>query len=277
MNRRIIKYAIVLLVLLALAFFCWWQNNGLTVTRYQLSSDRVPDGLDGYTIVQVSDLHNKLFGGGQAGLLEKIAQAEPDLIVITGDIIDRTHTELEPALALARGAAALAPVYYVTGNHEFSVDSSDYTQLMVGLGQAGVVLLDDQTRELALPGGVSLVLTGLSDRSLRDDTLTRLAEGWPEGEGVFRVLLAHEPQYVERYAASGADLVFCGHAHGGQIRLPWIGGLFAPGQGVLPRYTSGLYPVEHTTMVVSRGIGNSVFPLRLFNRPEVVVLTLNAQ
>ena len=251
---------------------CRWQNDGLMLTRYTAALPGLPEELEGITLVQVSDLHSKRLGEGQKLLLNTISQAEPDVILLTGDLVDGRRPELEPALELARGAAALAPTCYVTGNHETSLPWETYEQIENGLEAAGVVLLDNRTEELTLPGAGRLVLTGLCDDNLEDGTLAKLSASWPED--AVTVLLAHEPQYIENYAASGMDLVFSGHAHGGQIRLPLVGGLFAPGQGFLPKYTAGIYQLGETQMVVSRGIGGSLFPQRVLNRPEVVAVTL---
>ena len=251
---------------------CRWQNDGLMLTRYTAALPGLPEKLEGLTLVQVSDLHSKRMGERQEVLLNTISQAKPDVILLTGDLVDGRQPELEPALELARGAAALAPTYYVTGNHETSLPRKTLEQIENGLEAEGVVLLDNCTEELSLPGGGTMVLTGLSDDNLGDGTLKRLSVSWPEN--AVTVLLAHEPQYIENYAASGVDLAFCGHAHGGQIRLPLVGGLFAPGQGILPKYTAGIYQLGETQMVVSRGIGGSLFPQRVWNRPEVVAVTL---
>lgn len=251
---------------------CRWQNDGLMLTRYTAALPGLPEELEGLTLVQVSDLHSKRMGEGQEVLLNTISQAKPDVILLTGDLVDGRQPELEPALELARGTAALAPTYYVTGNHETSLPRKTLEQIENGLEAEGVVLLDNRTEELSLPGGGTMVLTGLSDDNLGDGTLERLNASWPED--AVTVLLAHEPQYIENYAASGVDLAFCGHAHGGQIRLPLVGGLFAPGQGFLPKYTAGIYQLGETQMVVSRGIGGSLFPQRVWNRPEVVAVTL---
>ena len=272
--RRRSKYlwgGAAMLCLLAVPV-CRWQNDGLMLTRYTAALPGLPAELEGLTLVQVSDLHSKRLGEGQEVLLDAISRAEPDVILLTGDLVDGRRPALEPALELGRGAAALAPTYYVTGNHETSLPWKTYEQIEDGLESAGVVLLDNRTEELTLPGGGRLVLAGLCDDNLRDGTLERLSAAWPED--AFTVLLAHEPQYIENYAKSGVDLVFSGHAHGGQIRLPLVGGLFAPGQGFLPKYTAGIYKLGETRMVVSRGIGGSLFPQRVFNRPEVVTVTL---
>ncbi len=255
-----------------LILFCWWQNNGLTVGRYEYRAPAVSKDLDGYTIVHLSDLHSQRFGAGQSGLLKLAEGLEPDLILLTGDLVDRNRTRLTPALELAEGAAKLAPVFYVTGNHEWSISNREREELLDGLSRAGAVLLDDRWTVLDV-GESRLVLAGLSDQSLRNSTAGTLMEGVPEE---LTILLAHEPQFFTWYASAGADLVFSGHAHGGQIRLPLVGGLYAPGQGFLPRLTQGLYEVGDTAMVVSRGLGNSTFPLRVFNRPEVAVLTLRS-
>lgn len=254
--------------------FGWWQNNGLTVSRYEYASEKVDRELDGFTIVQISDLHNHRFGPGQSRLMEAAAGLEPDLIVITGDIVDCHRTDLAPALELVRGLAALAPVYYVTGNHEWVLPSQVRGELLAGLEEAGAVVLENRTASIRSGEG-GFTLLGLSDENLTDGTLEGLMQDVPAGE--LTVLLAHEPQHWDRYAAAGADLVFSGHAHGGQVRLPLVGGLFAPGQGVLPELTEGVHTAGEAALAVSRGLGNSVFPLRLFNRPEVVALTLRVE
>ena len=254
--------------------FGWWQNNGLTVSRYEYRSPKVGAALDGATVLQISDLHNHQFGEGQGRLLAAVAGLEPDLVVVTGDMVDCHRTDPAPALELVRGLVALAPVYYVTGNHEWVLSSQVRGELLTGLEEAGATVLEDRVTRVALGEGY-LTLAGLSDGSLKGDALERLAADFPRGE--LTLLLAHEPQHLERYAATGADLVFSGHAHGGQVRLPLVGGLYAPGQGVLPELTEGIHTAEGTTLVVSRGLGNSTFPLRLFNRPEVVTVTLRTE
>ena len=273
MKKKYYLAAGAVLAVLAVPFG-WWQNNGLTVSRYEYAAEKVGRELDGFTIVQISDLHNHRFGPGQSRLIEAAAGLEPDLIVITGDIVDCHRTDLAPALELVRGLAGLAPVYYVTGNHEWVLSAAVREELLAGLEAAGAAVLENRTAQISAgEGGFTLI--GLSDRNLTDGTLANLMDGIPEG--TLTVLLAHEPQHWDRYAAAGADLVFSGHAHGGQVRLPLVGGLFAPGQGVLPELTEGVHTAGEAALAVSRGLGNSIFPLRLFNRPEVVAVMLRAQ
>ncbi len=283
MDKRKRKRWIVLAALCALLAclipYLLWANTVLTVSHVEL--DLLP-GEGSFTIAQVSDLHNAEFGGGNGELLTILEEAEPDLIAITGDLIDSRRTEPAPALAFLEGAVELAPVCYVTGNHEFRAYDA-YQGLKSQMEELGVIVLENESMVLE---EVPLRVIGLDDPSfgVRSDpsatpeqilqgALTVLAPQAGE-EDLRTVLLAHRPEYVELYAQHGADLVLSGHAHGGQVRLPGVGGLYAPGQGFLPAYTSGLYQIGETSLVVSRGLGNSLFPLRVNNRPEVVLVEL---
>ena len=283
MDKRKRKRWIVLAALCALLAclipYLLWANTVLTVSHVEL--DLLP-GEGSFTIAQVSDLHNAEFGGGNGELLTILEEAEPDLIAITGDLIDSRRTDPAPALAFLEGAVELAPVCYVTGNHEFRAYDA-YQDLKSHMEELGVIVLENESMVLE---EVPLRVIGLDDPSfgVRSDpsatpeqivqgALTALAPQAGE-EDLRTVLLAHRPEYVELYAQHGADLVLSGHAHGGQVRLPGVGGLYAPGQGFLPAYTSGLYQIGETSLVVSRGLGNSLFPLRVNNRPEVVLVEL---
>ncbi|MDD4842829.1 MAG: metallophosphoesterase [Anaerotignum sp.] len=256
---------------ICLAGFLYWQNNGLMLTQLTYSQN-VPEGFDGYKILQVSDLHNKSFGQNQERLLNKIRTAEPDIIVITGDLIDRNRTDLEVAMTFVEGAVTLAPVYYVSGNHEHQ--SGCFDELAEKLTSAGVIVLENG-KSMVERNGDTIEILGLADKRVNPyyaQVLSTLIKGGNEAS--FRVLLSHRPELFETYVESGVNLAFTGHAHGGQIRLPLIGGIFAPNQGFFPAYTSGIYEEENTAMVVSRGLGGSSFPFRIFNRPEVVMVTL---
>lgn len=255
----------LLAALALIAVYLYAQNNWLQLSRYALKADLEKP----MTIVQLSDLHNARFGEAQARLMDMVRAQSPDAIVITGDLIDDTKGDDAPALELARGCAAIAPTYFVTGNHEKL--SRSYEDFLPELEKTGVINLSGRT--VTLENGATL--TGAQDAGFigRENYAGYVASLAPEADG-YHILLAHRPEFVASYAAAGFDLAICGHAHGGQIRLPFIGGLYAPGQGKLPRYTAGLYDAGDITMLVSRGLGNSVFPFRVNNRPEVVVLTL---
>ncbi|TCT17156.1 hypothetical protein EDC18_101454 [Natranaerovirga pectinivora] len=285
MNKNNTKKAIlsILLVFILLIFFFIWQNNSIVITHINYTNIKIPTEFYEYTIVQISDLHNKNFGKNQIKLLNKIKEIGPDIIVVTGDIIDARHTDIDIAMTFIYGGVKIAPIYYVSGNHE--ARSGVYNTLREQLEDAGVTILDDNALELVLNDS-SIQLLGLSDPAfipfsymdnpINDVIGRRLNElNSPSENNTFKILLSHRPELLEIYVDNKVDLVFTGHAHGGQFRLPFIGGLFAPNQGFFPKYTSGAHSVEETTMIVSRGLGNSIFPLRIFNRPEIIVVKLN--
>ena len=289
-RKKYIKSALVLLIVIALLLFCSYQNRHLETTYYTYKAEQLGADLEGYRIVQISDLHNVKFGKNNQKLVDRIRECEPDMIVLTGDLVDSNHTNVDRAVQFVDEIVKICPVYYVTGNHEYWLEKSEYDELMDGLVSAGVVILDNQVVEISR-GDAKFRLVGLDDRSLADGTLEALlsdesirnnqaeqkeeiADNEDSGEKELTVVLAHEPQYLARYAGTGVDLVLSGHAHGGQFRLPFVGRIVAPDQGFLPEYTAGEYYMNGTEMIVSRGLGNSVIPVRLFNYPEIVCVDL---
>ena len=257
-------------------------NTNLEITEYYVTSSKIPDSFDGFEIAQVSDLHNAEFGEGNSDLLALLSEVEPHVIVLTGDLIDSRHTDMDIALDFAGKAVQIAPVYYVTGNHEARVP--EYEQLKTGLTDLGVTVLENQKVQIT-KDGESITLMGIQDPSFRTDYLFGDAESVSrqaitslqnESDG-FTVLLSHRPELFDLYVDTGVDLVFSGHAHGGQFRLPFVGGLVAPNQGFFPKYDAGQFVEKNTTMIVSRGVGNSIIPLRINNPPELVVVELMCQ
>ena len=260
-------WSLFLLLLAALMIWTLWGNTALVTTGYQVESQEIPRPFDGLKIAQVSDLHNTRFGNNNKKLVALLEEAQPDLIAITGDLIDSRRTDPDIAIAFAREAVKLAPTYYIPGNHEARLPE-DYTKLKAALSDLGVVVLENESILLE-KDGQGITLSCLMDPDF--------GIPWPEIDAdTYQVVLSHRPELLEQYAQLGLDLVLTGHAHGGQFRLPFIGGLFAPHQGFFPKYDSGIYEKENTTMVVSRGLGNSLFPLRFNNRPEVVIITLES-
>jgi len=266
--RRIFLWLAVLAVLVA---YIWWGNATIRITQIDLSAPGLPEAFSGYRIAHISDLHNEEFGKDNVRLLKKLAECQPDAIFLTGDMIDSYHTNVDVSIAFVRQCAQIAPTYYVTGNHEHRV-MEEYEKLRAAMEGCAVQVLENELVTLER-GGAELSLIGLHDPNFTSvqDQLTTLA---PQAEG-FTILLAHHPELIGYYAGAGIDLVFSGHAHGGQFRFPILGGLVAPGQGWFPEYDAGLYQVQNTRMVVSRGLGNSAFPFRLNNRPEIVLTILH--
>lgn len=279
--KKMKKVWLFLLVCLCSAIFCIWQNNSIVITKSEYGNAKIPKEFDGYVIAHISDLHNKEFGPNQNILLNKLKSTSPDIIVITGDLLDRRRFDLNIAMKFLEGAVQIAPVYYVSGNHE--AWSHQYPSIKRELLKAGIQVLDDSMIELSI-GTSSMNLLGVKDPAFltfdalgRTDTsqLKESLRQWSSNEG-FQILLSHRPELFNLYAENNLDLIFSGHAHGGQVRIPFIGGLIAPDQGFFPQYTSGSHTKDQSTMFVSRGLGNSIIPIRVFNRPEIVVVTLQS-
>ena len=277
-NKKTVLIVSVL-VILCLGIWTLWGNIALEVNEYEIVSDRIPEAFAGFRIAQVSDLHNKDFGEGYGQLLTLLSQINPDIIVVTGDLIDSRQTDLDIALEFAWQAGKIARVYYVSGNHEARVP--EYEDLKIGLVKAGVVILENQKVQITREGE-SITIMGIDDPSFQEDYLFGDSESVArqaiedlknESDG-YTVLLSHRPELFDLYVETEMDLVFSGHAHGGQFRLPFVGGLVAPNQGFFPKYDAGQFNEENTTMIVSRGVGNSIIPIRFNNRPEIVLVTL---
>lgn len=269
------KKVCIYVIFIGIALWLWiiWGNSALMVQEFTIYSSKIPNNFSGYRIAQISDLHNAEFGKNNQKLVALLQSTNPDMIVITGDLVDSNHTNTAVSLAFAKQATQIAPTYYVTGNHEAAI--SEYTQLKTGLESLGVTVLENQAVWVEKDTD-AIACIGLNDPALATDaienTLHTLVDAFPPES--YKILLSHRPEYFDIYTDAGVDLVFSGHAHGGQFRIPYMGGLIAPGQGLFPQYDSGIYTKENTNMVVSRGLGNSIIPLRIHNRPEIVVVEL---
>ena len=249
----------VLMVLeFGICIFCLFQNYHLVTTEYEADI-----GLsDSLTIVQVSDLHNQFFGINGSVLLKKISAEKPDMIVVTGDVVDSTHTSYDIALSFFEGAVEAAPVYYVTGNHEDHLHGSKLEGFYSKLRDLGVIFLDDTYIEKD-----GYIIAGIADSSLRDFNAYA-----PFDDSKPVIMLAHEPQYHALYQSLGADLVLTGHCHGGQIIIPGKGGLISPEFEFFPDLYEGMHDMDGMKLIISRGLGNSIAPVRINNYPELVVV-----
>ena len=267
---------------IALAGWLWWSNVCPETSEVTVTSARLPAGFEGFRIAQVSDLHNAQFGENNEKLLSMLRSARPDVILLTGDLIDCRNLDIPVALSFAEEAVKIAPCYYVTGNHESRIEA--LPQLLDGLIFAGVKVLRNEKITLVRSED-KITLMGLDDPAFRSDYMVgdsepvltaALEELVTEAMG-YTIVMSHRPEWFELYCRFGLDLVFSGHAHGGQVRLPFVGGIIAPNQWFFPAYDAGLFTEGKTSMVVSRGLGASIIPLRINNRPELVVAELHRQ
>ena len=273
-----------LLVLAALALFVYWGNTDIKTDAVTYTSPTLPAAFDGLRIVQLSDLHNREFGQDNAELYKAVENASPDVIFLTGDLVDEYAAEPVPyARSVGAALSAIAPTYYVTGNHEWAHGNAVVEEIKAALREAGVTVLSNEFVPLERDGD-AILIAGIDDPNGYADQKTpgRLAEEiYSAYDDPFWLLLAHRNNLFNgRYCRLGADLTFSGHAHGGIWRLPFTDGLVDTNLHFLPSFTSGFYrctdeDCEGAEVFVSRGLGNSPrWAFRLFNRPQVAVITL---
>lgn len=284
--KKLKSILIATAIVAGLCVWLLWGNKALTVTSITITNDKISDSFSGFKIVQISDLHNEEFGEGNYKLIEKLKQIAPNVIVLTGDIIDANRLNAEVSIAFAERVVDVAPTYYVTGNHEGAFQEympDEYDEYIYRMKQAGINILDDMEVTWTI-GDDELSIIGINDFSVfrhgpnyskgsQEESITERL-GWFDYLKNYKILLSHRPELFDVYVENGVDLVLSGHAHGGQIRIPFIGGIYSPGQGLFPKYDSGVFTMGDTQMVVSRGLGNSRFPLRVNNRPEIIVVEL---
>ncbi len=272
------KWFLILLIIGLLSFVIYKGNTSVGVTHYEIVSDKFPVNYENYRIVQISDLHDAQFGENHIDVVNRVKMISPQAIFITGDFIDSNRYNLERSLILIEELQFVAPIYYVTGNHEIATQDMD--RIQGALENLGVFVLSDEAEVITMFPDSRIVIGGIEDplaSEFEDDeaikmSIERAFENIPDE--MFKILLSHRPEQFNEYAEAGIDVTFSGHAHGGQFRIPGIGGLVSPGQGWLPKYSSGIHEKNGSHLVVSRGLGNSIIPVRLFNQPEIVVVTL---
>ncbi len=251
------------------------SKYNLTVTRYELEFESLPKEFDGFRIVHISDLHGSVFGEDNDRLAELIKAQQPDIIAMTGDFAGKV-AHLGAVEALLGELGEERPIYFVGGNHEWVVDLMPRMRRL--LSEYGAICLENSYQEIE-KGGASIVIAGAEDPNGRADmtdpeTLAdEIRQQYPES---FVLWLGHRNFWVKKYPSLPVDLILSGHAHGGIIRLPVIGGLLNTGHSFIAEYEKGLYRGEQFIMEVTTGLGNSIVVPRLFNRPEVVCITLRS-
>lgn len=266
-----------------------YNVNTLEVTKYVVENKKVPKEFDGYNIVQISDLHSKLFGENNKKLIQKIKSLNPDIVVVTGDLIDGENNNYNVALDFMKEISKLYRVYYIIGNHEqkslIKKYKDEYKDYFNKLHQIDFVNLDNNKVEI-VKGDSNINLYGLTVpyscyKYLFDNQETTSIDinfleeklGKVDREQ-FNILLAHTPFYFDEYEKWGADLTLCGHVHGGIVRLPLVGGLLSPDRKFFPKYDLGEYTKNKSTMIVSKGLGGSKVLIRVNCKPEIVNIKL---
>ncbi len=278
-RKKVIRLLIILLII---CIFILWGTKTIGITEYKIVNEKIPENFNGYTIVQISDLHNEEFGKDNARLIKKIKETNPDIIVITGDLLDSYNTDIPKAEVFVKEVVKIAPTYYTTGNHEYRL-YDDYLKFEETMKSVGVRVLHNEGEVVEIDGKYIQIL-GLDANMYQNgryyvpsnenvqvyEELSKL-----NIEDLYSVLLSHRPELFDIYVDENIDLTLTGHTHGGQVRIPFIGGVIAPNQdGLFPKYDSGLFSEDGSTMIISRGLGNSSFPIRIFNKPEIVVIKL---
>ena len=254
-----------------------YENKALEITTIEVEDSKIPKSFDNFSIIQISDLHDAEFGENQKNLIERVKEIDPDIIVITGDFIDFSRYNIKNSSNFISGVSDSYNVYYVPGNHEAALKSR-YEEVRDNLQKAGATVLDNENYKIC-KDNKCINLIGIQDISFienKDENILKNTISELKNESLYNILLSHRPNLWKIYEKAGMDLVLSGHAHGGQIRLPFNNGLYAPDQGVFPQYTSGDNEFGNTLVVISRGLGNSRFPFRVNNRPEIVNIILHS-
>lgn len=279
-EKKHISLVVLLTLFILISIWALWGNLTVKRTELLISDPKLPETFSGFKIAHVSDLHNAEFGENNAKLIKMLKEQQPDIIAITGDLVDSDHTNMSISIDFCRQALQIAPCYYVPGNHEAWIGDS-YNELESQLTDIGVNVLRNESVKLS-KGSDAVWIIGVDDPdfsersslfNLSEEIISTEIHSANAGEG-YKILLSHRPEVFEAYVQEDINLVLSGHAHGGQLRIPLIGGLVAPNQGFFPKYDAGIYSGGSTNMVVSRGIGNSIIPVRINNRPEIVFVTL---
>ncbi len=277
-KRRPLRGVLLLLLFLGAALlFLRWGNTSIRTARFDPVFSHLPEGFDGCRIAVLGDLHGTAFGEDNEALLSAVAEQEPEYIFLVGDLLDAfRETPAGYAAETAAALAAIAPTYYVTGNHEWAIGG--VPELKETLEANGVTVLTNRHAALERCGD-TVILAGIDDPNGYADQKSPeevATEVYADRGDPFWILLAHRNNLFEsRYSLLGADLVVSGHGHGGLIRLPFTDGLISTDHTFFPSYTAGLYEKNGSALFVTRGLGNSGRTFRLFNRPEVAILTLH--
>lgn len=295
MQKRF-RLIIGLLLVGAILWNVYW-NQTIVMRTYTCQNSDIPESFRGYRIVQLTDIHSVRDVKQGEMIYEKVHLTDPDMICITGDLIDSAYYKRngikgeQYTLWLLEELLKIAPVYMVYGNHEMVLlDNPDQNAFKVAVEKLGVEIINNKSFKIYSEDREEYIrIAGIQDpatlyKSFRyagiktngdrvEAMLDTVTVGVRSEE--FVLLLSHRPEYLEMYDQYSLDVCLTGHAHGGQFRIPFVGGVYAPGQGFFPKYTKGVYQTDDLEMYVGVGIGNSTIPLRIFNPPEIITIVLD--
>ena len=265
-NKKITRRTLIIGGGALLISYLFFEVESVAVTKYTVPVRNLPSAFNGFTILHLTDLHSKEYGKKQERLLKLIKRFDYDMVALTGDFVDKNNPLINPALSLIQQLST-KPLFYVPGNHDWWTNKIIKEPFLA----EGVRILENTNYKLT-KGDQHLWIIGVDDPYMGKDNLELALKGTDDLSP--KLLLAHAPNIYPSAIQAKIDLVMVGHTHGGQVRLPFIGAIIAPGQGLFPEYDYGLYSTDSTHMVINGGLGESVLPLRFYNRPEIVLITL---
>lgn len=274
-----------LILFIVFSAYITYENFSVETEHFYRTTEELHESFNGYKIAHISDYHNRKSTLIDNAVIDSLNAEKPDVIFFTGDLVDSRKTDIPVSIAFMEKLVKIAPVYYVTGNHEcnVSVDNQEaFDKMIADIEAIGVTVLRNEKMKIYNDEGDSFNLYGIDTPFFYCSSMLEITQTTNElcseldVEDGFNILLAHHPEQMDVYTLYGFDLVFSGHAHGGQVRL-FGQGLVAPNQGFFPRYTSGLYANGKTILVVSRGLGNSIAPVRVFNKPHLIITELKVK
>ena len=286
-NKKIIVLIFIALIFIGI-LICFVKK--IDVTKYTISNEKIPEEFNGFKIVQLSDFHSQGYRNTTEDIINKVKDINPDIIVMTGDMVSWDMEDIDEVKVLIKSLVELYPIYYIDGNHEHLAEilrPGKYVAFIEFMKELGVTTIKNDYIEIYKGDksinlyGINLPLDGATGLYVDKFQLEKnyVEKTLPEAnEEKFNILLAHTPTFIKQYSQWGADLVLCGHMHGGIVRIPFTNiGLLSPERTIFPKYAAGKFKVNGSIMIVNRGIGGSSFDLRLFNNPEITVITLRSK
>ena len=286
-NKKIVVLICITLIFISI-LMCFITK--IDVTKYTISNEKIPEEFNGFKIVQLSDFHSQGYRNTTEDIINKVKHINPDIIVMTGDMVSWDMEDIDEVKVLIKSLVELYPIYYIDGNHEHLAEilrPGKYVAFIEFMKELGVTTIKNDYIEIYKGDksinlyGINLPLDGATGLYVNKFQLEKnyVEKTLPEAnEEKFNILLAHTPTFIKQYSQWGADLVLCGHMHGGIVRIPFTNiGLLSPERTIFPKYAAGKFKVNGSIMIVNRGIGGSSFDLRLFNNPEITVITLRSK